>query len=94
MQTLQAEIEEKYPKVYNDYLNIDYQPASGISKEQEKKLSDMEQEITTMKYAFDILLQSMKDRKLLPQDYTIEDLWHDVEERAKQQEEILKAENE
>jgi hypothetical protein len=30
LQTLQTEIEEKYPRVYNDYLNIDWKP-SGVS---------------------------------------------------------------
>ena len=43
LQTLKTEVEEKYPKLYNDYLNI----APMVSTEQVKKFQDIEQQIQT-----------------------------------------------
>ncbi len=92
LQTLKVEIEEKYPTVYNDYLNIDFQAASGISKEQVKKLSELEKKYNNLEYAFNSLLTAFKERGLLAKDYSLEEIIHDQEERDKQAEDILKEE--
>ena len=42
LQTLQAEIEEKYPKVYNEYLNIYYQGNPETAKKQEELSKELE----------------------------------------------------
>ena len=92
LQTLQIEIEEKYPTVYNDYLNINYQAATGVSKEQVKKLDDLQNEVSTLKYAFNSLLTAFKESGLLAKDYNLEEIIHDQEERDKQADDILKEE--
>ncbi len=92
LQTLQSEIEEKYPTVYNDYLNIDFKGTSGVNKEQVKKLDDLQNEVSTLKYAFNSLLSAFKERGLLAKDYTLEEIIHDQEERDKQADDILKEE--
>ena len=92
LQTLQIEIEEKYPKVYNDYLNIYFQGSTN-NKEQTKQLENLQSEFSTIKYAFNSLLSALKERGLLAKDYTLEDIIHDQEERDCQAEEKLKEEN-
>jgi hypothetical protein len=96
LQTLQVEIEEKYPKVYNDYLNIYFQ-GSENNKEQAKKLGDLETEIRLLKkenetnsLAFKSLVRAFQQRKLLPEDFTIEEMLHDQEERNEQSDEYFK----
>lgn len=45
LQTLRTEIEEKYPTVYNDYLNI----VPAVNSEQIKKFEGLEQEVESLK---------------------------------------------
>lgn len=91
LNTLKEEITEKYPLIYNDYLNIVPKIAS---QEATKKLGDLETKIRilekkyeTTTYAFDCLVKAFQQRGLLAKDFTIEDMAHDQEERDKQAEE-------
>jgi hypothetical protein len=62
LQTLKVEIEEKYPTVYNDYLNIDFQAASGVSKEQEKRLGELEKQLVIERLTLDWLLRELQNK--------------------------------
>ena len=46
LQTLKTEVEEKYPKVYNDYLNI--VPEIHTNKEELKKLEELQTRISEL----------------------------------------------
>lgn len=69
------------------------QTPEAIKSELEATKLDQQKKISHISYAFDILMDSLKNRKLLPKDYSIEELVHDYEERMKQEAEVLKAEN-
>lgn len=69
------------------------QTTEAIKSELEATKIDQQKKISHITYAFETLMDTLKDRKLLPKDYSIEDLVHDAEVRAEQGEEILKAEN-
>lgn len=58
-----------------------------------QRMEAVEKENFGFKAIINSLMSSLKSRKLLDKDYTYEDLEHDVEVRAEQGEEILKAEN-
>jgi hypothetical protein len=62
LQTLQSEIEDKYPIVYNDYLNIDFKGASGVSKEQEKRLGELEKQLVIERLTLDWLLRELQNK--------------------------------
>jgi hypothetical protein len=62
LQTLQSEIEDKYPIVYNDYLNIDFKGASGVSKEQEKRLGVLEKQLVIERLTLDWLLRELQNK--------------------------------
>jgi integrase len=77
LQTLQIEIEEKYPLVYEDYLNI----FRMVSSEEVKKIQNIEQELQSLKqqnFLFKTTLQLIA-RKL---NVSTEELEHDLEEET------------
>ena len=55
LQTLKTDIEQKYPKFYNDYLNI----APMVNSETVKKYKELEQEVESLKES--IKLQKFND---------------------------------
>jgi len=64
LQTLMSEVEEKYPKVYNDYLNI--VPALNTNKEELEKLLKLKTDFDTTKSQLaDIIAQQQKDKEEL-----------------------------
>jgi len=66
LQTLMSEVEEKYPKVYNDYLNI--VPELNTNKEELAKLINLKTEFDTTKAQLaDIIAQQKKDKEKLEQ---------------------------
>ena len=58
LQTLMSEVEEKYPKVYNDYLNI--APVLNASKEELEKLLKLKTEFDATKSQFGDMLVDQK----------------------------------
>jgi site-specific recombinase XerD len=64
LQTLTSEVEEKYPKVYNDYLNI--VPVLNTSKEELEKLIKLNTEFDATKAQLaDMIVKQQKDKEKL-----------------------------
>ena len=57
LQTLQVEIEEKYPKLYNDYLNINPETSSEALKQTSATLSTVKNDIVALNTKINLLTQ-------------------------------------
>jgi integrase len=69
------------------------QTTEAIKTELEATKIDQQKKIDHITYAFDTLMDTLKNRKLLPKDYSVEDLVHDYEEHIEQGKEKLREEN-
>ena len=80
LQTLQVEIEEKYPKLYNDYLNINPETSSEALKQTSATLSTVKNDLVALNTKINLLTQENFDLKF-KFDYTMNALVSALEEK-------------
>ncbi len=102
LQTLKTEIEQKYPKVYESYLNISPNAnGNGKVSKLSEEVTKLNGEIATMKtklgkvegdrgyfrMIISGLMSTMKANKILPKDFTFADLERSIKEQEEHEHE-------
>jgi hypothetical protein len=85
------ELRESYTKVMK--LTTCITNGNGKVSRLDQDVQELKKQLSDITYAFDVLMDALKQQGLLGKGYTIQDLMRDHEQRIKEGQELIDAEN-